>query len=151
MPFINKQPNSLSEVQNLYYAFWQEFNNLASSHQGYIEEFAVHRYPSIRGYEDLCFGHFFHIVVKLNVRQNEIQVGVYFDDTNAYLRYVERYKSKIETLIPYPIEWKLWETKASAYIKRNVNEIKDKSNWQEAIFWMLDNAVLMKRTFLSFE
>ena len=151
MPFINKQPHSLSEVQNFYYAFWQEFNNLASLHQGCIEEFAVHRYPSIRGYEDLCFGHFFHIVVKLNVRQNEIQVGVYFDDTNAYLRYVERYKSKIETQISYPIEWKLWETKASAYIKRNVNDIKDKSNWQEAIFWMLDNAVLMKRTFLSFE
>ena len=74
MPYTKKTPSPLSEVQNMYYYFWQEFNNLASIHKGYIEEFAVHRYPSVRGYEDLCFWHFFHIVVKLNVRQNEIQV-----------------------------------------------------------------------------
>lgn len=151
MPFTKIEPNPLSVAQNLYYDFWAEFNQKASEHVEYISEFTVHHFPSVRCYEDLCFGHFFHIVVKLDLRKNEAQVGVYFDDTNAYLRFFERYKSIIERQIPYQIEWTLWKTKASAYIKTNVGSIKDKSNWSKTAFWLLNNAVHMKRVFFSIE
>ena len=65
MPFTKIEPNPLSVVQNLYYDFWAEFNQKASEHVEYISEFTVHHFPSVRCYEDLCFGHFFHICVTI--------------------------------------------------------------------------------------
>ena len=144
-------PCALSEKQNFYHDFWTQFN-LQSFNNKDFREFVGHvSRPSIRCYEDFYFRHFFHIVLKMNLRKGEIQVGAYFGDTNAYMRYYENHRKKIEKQIAYPVEWTLWKTKGSAYVKKTFTGIEDKNNWEEIGAWFMETAIMLKRVFLSVE
>ena len=149
--YHNVKPCNLSNVQNFYFDFWEAFNLHAINNKEFNETFPSCLRKSIRCYEDFCFNHCFHIVVKINLKLKEAQVGAYFSDISAYLRFYEQHRPRIESRINYPIEWTLWKTKASAYIKVNFDDFYDKNNWNFIFDWLIENAIIMKKVFCSYD
>ena len=148
---LKVKPCNLSNNQNFYFDFWEAFNKHAIKNKDFDKEFPFCLRNSIRCYEDLCFGHYFHIALKINLKLKELQVGAYFSNIKEYLNFYETYRSRIESQIPFPIEWTLWTTKASAYIKVRVEDFDDKNNWKSFFNWFIENAIIMKKVFCSFE
>ena len=139
----------MSDIQSLYYVFWEYFNAQTAKDALFAKEFDVKSESTIRGYQDFwiaCNG--FHVVVKLNYKKQRIYAGIYFDNTKEY-HYFYQKKEEIEQWLKGSLEWDLQQTKGSALYTVECKELENPNNWPKMSQWMMHYAIKIKSIFLA--
>ena len=142
--------SSLSYTQQLYYSFWNYFNECAKKEALFSKEFSVKSSSTSRGFQDYGIGCGFHVVLKINQKSDAAFVGIYFDRIELYDEFFNYRREHIEEVLKSKLIWKREMTKGSAYFVSKKTQIEDKANWNKLVQWMMCTAVTIKRLFLSF-
>lgn len=143
---IKKINNPETAIQELYFKFWQGFNEATGNRMDFKKRFKVHPYSSLRCYQDYCIGKPYHIVVAINFDRQEIRVGSYFSDTNCYDDCFAKYRETIEGKIGRSLRWKRFITKGSATLFTTAC-FDNQHGWENAYEVMINNMILIKDCF----
>lgn len=136
----------LSPREVMYKKFWQTFNQLSTENSIFSELVGIHPYAATRTYQDYCFNHSYHIVLKINFKRHEVAVGAYFSNLAEYDSCFENHRMQIEESLKHKMEWSRHKTKASAYLFGYL-DFDDSHGWEDACKWIIENAILVKRIF----
>lgn len=149
MAIIPEKYTSLSPLQEEYRNFWNHFNALSLNHCEFSSTFKVHPIPSIRCYQDFAIGQPYHLVLKVNFKENIFVVGAYFNNFPRFLEYQDNHKSRIESEYGSELLWKQQTTAGSAE-KSFAADLYDSNQYDKICLKMMEEGIKLVKVFNKF-
>ena len=138
-----------TEKQQLYKAFWMQFNSYAAKNKRFNTEFKAHPYADVRKYQDYSVGQrSFHLNSHIDFKKKVCKVGVYFRDVDIWKNYYDA-RDIIEQNIGNNLVWTVHKTKGSAYLITQISAFDDRNGWSNASETIINNLLLLKKEFLK--
>ena len=130
-----------SEIQ---LKFWEEFNSQAINHVAFYKEFSI-RKANPQHWYDLSVGSSdFHICLTASRQKHEVTAGIYVSDNKAIFHKFQAHADELETEIGDKIEWRE-ASKACRFVIHRSFDLDDKSQWADALQWLYDKSIAIKK------
>lgn len=144
----SRTENDLSEVKLMQLDFWTEFKKYGKEKNSKLR----FRKPSPQHWYDISIGDSrAHLALSTDTRNHEIRCEFYIPDTKELYAQLESYKSEIESLLDYELEWMYLEGKKASRIRTATKaNLTQTEKWQDYFEWLLKTAEIFQKVFSSF-
>ena len=134
----------ISDTSKIQMAFWEEFNPHAINHSAFYKEFSI-RKPYPQHWYDLSLrSSDYHICLTASRQKHELTAGIYVPDNKSFFHQLQEYAEELEKEIGINIEWRE-ASKACRFIIKRPFDIDDKSQWIDALQWLYNNSIAIKK------
>jgi hypothetical protein len=124
--------------------FWEEFVSQAVNHTYFYNEFSIRKaYP--QHWYDLSVGSAdYHICLTASRQKHELTAGIYVSDNKTIFHKFQTHADELEKEIGDKIEWRE-ASKACRFVIHRQFDIDDKAQWQDALQWLYDKSLAIKK------
>ena len=134
----------LSDTSALQLKFWEEFNAQAINHAAFTKDFSI-RKANPQHWYDLSVGSSeYHICLTASRQKRELTAGIYISDNKHLFQSLKAKASEIENEINGKIEWRE-ASKACRFVTYKPFDMDDRSQWQDALKWLYDISIKIKK------
>ena len=141
------KPNKVgkTDTSELQLKFWEDFNTQSVNHSDFSKEFTI-RKANPQHWYDLGIGSSdYHICLTASRQKRELTAGIYISSNKDLFHKLQALSSCIEEELGCKIEWRE-ASKASRFVTYRQFDMDDKSQWKDALHWLYDMSVNIKRT-----
>ena len=135
---------NISDTSELQLKFWEEFNARAINHRVFSKEFSI-RKANPQHWYDLSIGSSeYHICLTASRQKHELTAGIYVTANKTMFYQIRERAHELELEIGSEIEWRE-ASKACRFVTHKPFDMDDKSQWQDAIQWLYDISIKIKK------
>ena len=137
--------DGMNDTQLLKLAFWETLNDTIADTPAYNHELKKRKAQPHHWY-DLSIGtSAYHISLDINTQKKRIDAGLYIPDDKETFNHFKENKDIFDKAFGTDVEFHDAGKSSRILVYKDIN-IQDKKTWPEAIKWLLDNAILFKKT-----
>jgi len=146
-----KNIDGLSKTRQLQLNFWQQLSESIKSNNKYNKEFSARKARPEHWY-DLATGRPSFISLTVNTQKKLLSAGIYIRDDKEKFAMFQEHSKEICKLVGSKVEWIEKESNKDTRIITEIScDISDESQWQKAIDWLLDKALIFKNIIMKFD
>ena len=140
--------NDLSEIKLMQLDFWTEFRKYGKENNSKLR----FRKPFPQHWYDISVGDArAQLSLVTDTRNNKIRCEFYIPDNKELYTKLESYRSDIENMLDYKLEWMYLEGKKASRVKTTISaDISKTEKWEEHFSWLLETSEKFQKVFLSF-
>ena len=133
-----------SDTSEIQLRFWEEFNAQAVNHSTFYKDFSI-RKANPQHWYDLSVGSSdYHICLTASRQKHEITAGIYVSDNKTIFHKFQSHADELEKEIGNKIEWRE-ASKACRFVIHRQFDIDDKTQWNDALQWLYDKSIAIKK------
>ncbi len=139
----------ISDTSEIQLKFWEEFNAQAVNHAAFYKEFSI-RKANPQHWYDLSIGSSeYHICLTASRQKHELTAGIYVSANKEFFHHLREHAEDLEREIGAKIEWRE-ASKACRFVTYKPFDMDDKSQWQDALQWLYDISIAIKKAMKNF-
>ena len=134
----------VSDTSKIQLAFWAEFKARAVNHAAFYKEFSL-RKANPQHWYDLSVGSSeYHICLTASRQKHELTAGIYVSSNKNFFHQLQKHAEELEKEIGGKIEWRE-ASKACRFVTYRPFDMDDKLQWQDALKWLYDISIAIKK------
>ena len=134
----------MSDTSLIQLKFWEEFNAQAVNHTAFTKEFSVRKANPQHWYDLSVGSSVYHICLTASRQKHELTAGIYISDNKDFFHLLKNHAEELEAEMGCKIEWRE-ASKACRFVTYRPFDMDDKSQWLEALNWLYEISIVIKK------